>query len=235
MDIVCEHCRKKLSIPDEKVPKGKTFAITCPECRKKITVTPESQKLPGAAKADPPEKTAGKAEPVPKDTDSESQLPAADDSAPSGNPFEFLAEGARTAMICEMNQQVRTRIREAVEKLEYHILEVATPRDALREMRYHTFDLIVINELFGTRDPDMNHILKYLGQLMMIVRRNIFVAVLSERFRTSDNLQAYNKSVNLFINLKDMDRFGTILEHAINEHDSFYRTFKSLFKEIKGL
>ncbi len=234
MDIVCEHCRKKLSIPDEKVPKGKVFALTCPECKTKITVTPQDEIPPVAAKAAHPEKPAEKGEPASK-TDDSGQAAAGYDSAPSGNPFEFLEEGAKTAMICEMNAQVRARIRETVEKLGYHILEAPTPRDALKEMRYHTFDLIVINELFGTRDPDMNHILKYLSQLMMTVRRNIFVAVLSERFRTNDNLQAYNKSVNLIVNLKDMDRFGTILEHSINEHDSFYRTFKTLFKEIKGL
>lgn len=234
MDIVCEHCGKKLSIPDEKVPKGKAFALACPECKKKITVMPQNETPPSAAKAEPPEKSAEKEEPASKTGDSV-QAGAGDESAPSGNPFEFLEDGAKTAMICEMNAQIRARIRESVEKLGYHILEAPTPRDALKEMRYHTFDLIVINELFGTRDPDMNHILKYLSQLLMIVRRNIFVAVLSERFRTNDNLQAYNKSVNLIVNLKDMDRFGTILEHAIRDHDSFYRTFKSLFKEIKGL
>ncbi|MEZ4525853.1 MAG: zinc-ribbon domain-containing protein [Desulfobacterales bacterium] len=233
MDIVCEHCRKKLSIPDEKIPKGKAFAFACPECRKKITVNPHNE-TPPAAKADPPDNSAQDQEPEPK-TEASAQAAAGDESAPSGNPFEFLEEGAKTAMICEMNPQIRARIREAAEKQDYHVLEAPSPRDALREMRYHTFDLIVINELFGTRDPDMNHILKYLGQLMMIVRRNIFVAMLSERFRTNDNMQAYNKSVNLIINLKDMDRFGTILEHAIKEHDTFYRTFKSLFKEIKGL
>jgi len=235
MDIVCSNCAKKLNIPDEKIPKGKTVVISCPGCKNKISVNSQNGAPPPAAKAAPPEKPAAKEEPAPKSADSGAPASAGEDSAPAGNPFEFLPEGAKTAMICEMNAQIRGKIRQAAEKLNYHILEAPSPRDALREMRYHTFDLIIINELFGTRDPDMNHILKYLSQLMMIIRRNIFVAVLSERFRTSDNMQAYNKSVNLIINLKDMDRFETILEHSIKDHDSFYRTYKSLFKEIKGL
>jgi len=39
MDVTCSSCNKKISVPDEKVPKGQTFSFTCPSCKNKITVS----------------------------------------------------------------------------------------------------------------------------------------------------------------------------------------------------
>ncbi|MFQ5431916.1 MAG: zinc-ribbon domain-containing protein [Nitrospinota bacterium] len=39
MDVICSSCSKKISVPDEKVPKGQTFSFTCPSCKHKITVS----------------------------------------------------------------------------------------------------------------------------------------------------------------------------------------------------
>ncbi len=231
MEITCNHCKKVLNIPDGKVPRGKAFAIPCPQCKKKISVRPQVEKPQ-------PQKAAGavekKAAPDSGKTASRGSSRPPDDNIPEEDPFEFLEEGAKTAMICETNAEMRSMIRDTVEKLNFHLFEAPSPREALKQMRYHTFDLIVINELFGTRDPDMNHVLKYMSQIMMIVRRNMFVALLSERFRTNDNMTAFNKSVNMVFNIKEMDKFPKILEHSLKDHDAFYKTYKDLFTEIKG-
>ena len=39
METTCEHCKAKLNIPDEKIPKNKTVKIACPKCKKKITLS----------------------------------------------------------------------------------------------------------------------------------------------------------------------------------------------------
>ncbi len=119
--------------------------------------------------------------------------------------------------------------------MDYQILESSSPRDTLKQMRFRDFDLVILNELFGTRDPEMNHVLKYLSQLAMLSRRNMFVLLISERLRTGDNMTALNKSVNMILNIKDMDRFEKLTELAITENDRFYRTFKESFKKIKGI
>ena len=38
MEIVCESCKAKLNIPDEKIPKGQAVRISCPKCKKKIVL-----------------------------------------------------------------------------------------------------------------------------------------------------------------------------------------------------
>jgi hypothetical protein len=68
----------------------------------------------------------------------------------------------------------------------------------------------------------------------MISRRNIFVALISERFKTGDNMQTFNKSVNFILNVGDIDRARNILTRGINDNNVFYRVFKESLAKIKG-
>ncbi|MDM8524875.1 hypothetical protein QUF80_16015 [Desulfococcaceae bacterium HSG8] len=244
MDVLCDKCKTKFNIPDkklEKLPKGKVFSVPCPKCKEKISVKNQPAK-PSPAKdkpekaAPPPksEKAAPKAEkPPPKEAPAEDNG-SDDEDSPSDNPFDFLEEGTQTVLLCETDDGIRTKVRAALEKMEYHISEPRNHREALKQMRFHDFDLVVINERFGTRDPDMNHILKHLEQLPMVSRRNLFIALLSERFRTMDNMMTFNKSVNLIVSIKDIDRMQKILERAVKDNDTFYRVFKECLEKIKG-
>jgi hypothetical protein len=220
MEVQCSGCQRKINIPEDRVPKGKRFNIACPKCKAKITVDPSE----AAAPAPPPEAAA--------------PSPAAENDAGAGppqDPFEFLEEGAKTAIVCESDPELRARIKKTVEEMDYHVLESLSPRDSLKQMRFRDFTLVVLNERFGTRDPDMNHVLKYLAQLPMINRRNSFVVLLTDRFRSRDNMMAFNKSVNLIMNVSEMEYFPKYLEMGLTENDMFYRVFLDAFKEIKGV
>jgi CheY-like chemotaxis protein len=241
MDIQCTHCNHKLTIPDEKVPKGKAFAVPCPKCKKKFSVDPgASQSVPSPKSAAAPQKQAASVPAKQADPPPESGDDAADSSKKEGsegapaNPFEFLEKGAKTAMVCESDPDQRAKIRGVLEAMDYHILEADNPRDALKQLRFHDFNLLILNEGFGTRDPDTNHVMKYLSQLNVQTRRLMFVALLSTRFRTGDNMQAFNKSVNVIINPKDMGRFDKILQRDITDYENFYKVFLDAFRKIKG-
>jgi hypothetical protein len=116
--------------------------------------------------------------------------------------------------------------------MEYQITEAESTRDALKRMRYHNYDLFVINENFDTENPESNGILLYLERLSMSVRRNMFIALISNRFRTMDNMMALNKSANLIINIKNIEDIGKILSRGITDNEYFYRIFKATLKEV---
>ncbi|QTA79058.1 Uncharacterized protein dnl_13070 [Desulfonema limicola] len=227
MDIVCNKCSHTIKIPDNKVPKGKAFNIACPKCKNKISVSNTEKTPPENIKPGKPKPENTKQEKPPEIPDENGGI--------AEDPFEFLEEGAKTAILCESDPGRRAAIKKIIEKMNYHILESSSPRDTLKQMRFRDFNLVILNELFGTRDPEMNHVLKYLSQLNMFNRRNMFVLLISERLRTGDNMTAFNKSVNMIINVSDMDRFEKLIEIAINENERFYRTFKEAFRKIKGV
>jgi predicted Zn finger-like uncharacterized protein len=213
MDISCNKCQAKFRIADEKIPKGKTFAVSCPKCKEKITIGAK----PAAAAGAPKGGAAG-------GNLADEVASGAYDS--SERPFDFIEKGAKTALICEPDPAYRNQIREAVAAQDYHIAEPKNARDALKQMRFHLFDLIVINEAFDTTDPDHNNLLRYLERLEMSTRRNMFVALVTERFRTGDNMAAFHKSVNTIVNTQNLENFDKILKQSVVDFENFYRVYK---------
>jgi len=90
----------------------------------------------------------------------------------------------------------------------------------------------MVNENFDPSAPDRNGVLAYLETLAMSTRRQIFVALISNTYRTTDNMAAFNKSVNTIINLKNIDDVEKILRGAVAENAAFYRVMKETLKKM---
>jgi DNA-binding response OmpR family regulator len=110
--------------------------------------------------------------------------------------------------------------------LEYHLTEAKNSREALKTMRYHSYDLIVVNEYFDAKNPDANGVLIYLERLNMTIRRNIFVAMITRRFRTMDQMTAFQKSVNMVVNVDNISDFDKILRRGLADYGMFYQGYK---------
>jgi len=209
MDVICHNCQSKFRIADDKIPSGKAATFPCPKCKSKISLGSGSRATGGGAGA-----TNGEG------------YDAFD------KPFDFIEEEGLTALVCEQNPLVRKSITDALQLLEYQITVAESARDALKRMRYHVYDLIVVNESFDTKNPEANGVLIYLERLSMSTRRNMFIAMVSDRFRTMDNMMALNKSVNLIINVKNIEDIGKILSRGITDNEYFYRVLKETLKEL---
>ena len=151
----------------------------------------------------------------------------------SDQPFDFVEEGRSTAMICEPDDLVRSRASNQLKELGFLVTEVKTSRDALIKMRYHIYDVIMVNELFDCVEPDSNLVLAFLEELPMQVRRRIFVVLTGCGFRTMDNMTAFNRSVNLTINLDNMEEAGDILSRGVAENQAFYQVFIGVLERVE--
>jgi predicted Zn finger-like uncharacterized protein len=213
MEVVCESCQARFNVPDDKIPAGKSIRAACPKCKNKITI---------AAKDTTPSLTA-----------TEDKVNAEGYDA-SEKPFDFVEEDALTALICEPDPAIRDKVASVLELMEYHLTAVSSTREALKKMRYHNYNVVVVNESFDTSNPETNGVLLFLERLPMTTRRELFVCLISSRYRTMDHMFALNKSVNMIINVKNMGDFGKILSTAITENDIFYRAFKETTKLMRG-
>jgi len=226
MDVVCKECQGNFKISDKKIPKGQVFSINCPQCKNKISIDTRSTEPSSSKEVVPP---SDKPDPGPDQSIIDEVTSGTYDA--SDKPFDFVEEGTETALLCESEPAIRSKIKTALDNMGYHTTDPPSARETLKQMRFHDFDLVVLNERFDTRDPDMNNVLRYLDRLPMATRRLIFVVLVSDRFRTMDNMAAFNKSVNLVVNLKNVDEFEKILSRGVAEHAAFYRVFKeSLIK-----
>mgnify|MGYP001827152950 FL=1 len=212
MDIICENCRSKFKIPDESIPRGKTATLPCPKCKKTISIkAPEATNAAMDDEADNMAADYGFEE---------------DGYENSERPFDFIEEEGKIALVCESDTVIHESLVSALELLEYHVSKAVDNREALRSLRYKVYDLVVVDEYFGTKDPERNGVLIYLERLHMDVRRNMFVTLISDRFRTMDHMMAFCKSVNLIINKKNIEDVEKILSRNISDYEMFYRIYK---------
>jgi CheY-like chemotaxis protein len=223
MNIVCKQCQGKFKIPDEKLPKGQTFSLTCPNCKNKISIDTRSKT--DSSSEDLKQKSATPTMETKKTIFDEVVSGVYDASE---KPFDFVEEGVETALLCETDPAILAKIKIAIENMGYHTTEAQSALDALKQMRFHVFDMVVLNEKFDTQDPDNNNVLKYLQQMSMDIRRNIFVALITDRFRTMDNMAAFHKSINMVINLKNINEIEKILKSGVADGAVFYRVFKEV-------
>lgn len=218
MDIVCNHCDSKFKLPDGKIPADKTVSIPCPKCKNKIT-------LNSTKKSEPPTPTA-------KKSTSAADGIYSNTYDASEKPFDFVEEEGKTALVCELDPVVKKALLSALAHMDYHVTDAKDTRAALRHMRYHVYDLVMVNESFDTLDSDRSGVLGYLERLPMELRRDIFVTLITRRYRTLDNMMAFSKSVNLILNAKNIGGVEKILTRSITDHGFFYRVFNESFKRV---
>ena len=212
MDIICEKCQSKFVIPDEKIPDGKVISTPCPKCKNVLYIDSAQNQESSYSK--------------------EFYTDTSDDVE---KPFDFIEEEGSTAIVCEQDPDVRKKIIDALDIMEYHITIAENGRDALKKMRYHVYDLIVINETFNSDSPDSNMVMLFLERLPMSVRRNTFVIMVSARFRTLDRMLAFRYSVHIIINSKNIDDFAKIVSRGITDNELFYQVFNESLKTIKRM
>lgn len=147
-------------------------------------------------------------------------------------PFDFVESDAETALICESEETARGKVSSALKNMGYQTTEAASAADALKAMRFHLYDVVMVDENFDPSTPGRNDVLAYLETLAMSTRRQIFVALISDTYRTMDNMVAFNKSVNTVINLKNIDDVEKILRGAVAESAAFYRIMKETLRKM---
>jgi CheY-like chemotaxis protein len=149
----------------------------------------------------------------------------------SDRPFDFVEVGIGTALVCESDIAAREKISSVLREMGYQIKEPDSLKDAFKNMRFHIYDVVILNENFDTENTDSNIVLNFLANLNAGTRRLIFVALLSKRFRTMDNMAAFNKSVNVVVNMKNIDDIDIILRRSFNDNTVFYQIFKETLKK----
>ena len=223
MQIQCDKCGKKLVIPDEKIPANTHVAISCPQCKNRISLSVEkTDRKEGSLESVSLKRVSGK-QAQDRDTYSHDY----DDSV-----LDLYEDGMTAAIVITDDRTLAERTGRAIEELKYRSVPAFTSRDAIGKLRLHQFDLLIMNDNFEDMSIENNPIMKYLNHLSMSVRRRMFVTLISEEFKTMDELMAFALSVDLIINMKDIEKIAVILKHAISAHEKFYKVFTDTLAEI---
>ena len=150
----------------------------------------------------------------------------------ANRPLDFIGDVGATALVAESDPVVRKKIGDSLEELGYLITIPATAKEALKAMRFHIFDVIVLNELFDTEDPRTNAVLSYLENMAMSTRRRFFVALVSGTYQTMDRMAAFNRSVNMIINIQSIESIAMIIKRGVTDNRAFYHIFQETLQKM---
>lgn len=157
---------------------------------------------------------------------------ASADYDPADRSFDFVVGGGATALICETDPVLREKINNGLKETGYQITMPATAMEALKAMRFHIFDVVVLNEHFDSVDPQTNSVLGYLENMVMTTRRRFFVVLVSDRYRTMDSMAAFNWSANIIINCNDIDNVAEIIQKGVADNRAFYHVFQETLRKM---
>jgi len=237
MEIICEGCKAKLNIPNDKLPEGRQVSVRCPRCGKKL-ILDTTRVRPGvsdAATASSAE--SGRSGDIPDPAIEEGvKLPQIEGTSgydvEEDSVLNFYEEGVKLALVMNNDEQQTRKIKEALEGLGYRYVRGNNTQEAVGKMRFHRFDLIILSDYFDNVPLEESHILNHLNHLSMFVRRKIFVALIGEGLRTMDNMMAFAMSSNLVVSVNDLDKLSIILKRAVSDNEKFYKVFFDSLKEV---
>lgn len=214
MEFLCEACRVVIQIPEEKVPTNNTFRLTCPRCKSKIHV---STKIHDGMRE--------------RSTSGSAVVDGCEDSAQSREgPGEIWGEKVDSpnidqaaVLLCSDYTEVNCGLKSMLEKMGYAVDMPVIVDQAIDQLRLNQYQVVILSEHFGGKFP--SPVASYLAGLNMHIRRDMFVILVGERYKTADPLQSFVESVNLVVHPADVPRMEMILSKGLENHARFYKVF----------
>ena len=207
MIVTCQQCSARLTIPDDKIPRGREASVKCPKCQGKITI-----QAPGPVQG----------------TDLQAEKSPVESSAMT--PSAPLGLGERQhVMACIDSDDLKRAVTPILQQMGFDTQFSPDAKTAIKDLEYHIFDLLIVEDLFdGNRGFDQ--IIKKMNATDMSSRRKTCLLLVSRTISSNDNMAALRASVNCIINMQDISFLGTFLMKVLADHRNFYTVYNESLK-----
>ena len=219
MRVQCSGCQSAFTIPDERVPAGKSLRLHCPKCKAPIDIEKPGAE-PGTA--------------VPAQEPDASIFSMAEYLSDDSQSVDVVDEGIKTSLLCVSDQKIAEAIGQTVQELDFYLVSAPNTGFALGKLNHNHYDLILLDENFDSTPQSGNLVLQHIQFLPMPLRRQFFLCLISQTLPTLDATISFKLGVNLVLNARDLDKAKIILARSMKEHRTFYNLY-SIELAKKGL
>lgn len=147
--------------------------------------------------------------------------------------MDFFELDDKTSLVCTDPQTTET-VRTTLKGMGYKSHVSETSEMAIERLRYTAYDVVMLQDSFAGSSLRANALLEYLATLPMAQRRNSFVCLIGESFKTLDAMQAFAYSVHVVVNPVDLPNLAAILRKSIAEFELLYKVYKDAL-EAQGM
>ncbi|MEA2059847.1 MAG: hypothetical protein U9P10_04890 [Thermodesulfobacteriota bacterium] len=236
----CPHCsnplrfsdahREKLSKALENLSPGRTLKFGCPKCKKPIELDKTGAPLAKSAPAAPAAKTPG-----PPPHPSKTIVP------PNAPDISWLTDGEKeeadvlddvpTAMVLVDDGGMREKMVQGLEDNQYQIVIPEDVDGAIDSMRFKAYAVVVFSSTYGGDTLENQDFHKFMMQMSMKKRRNIFYILVGPEFNTLFDLQALTLSANLVINREQIGHASTLIKKGIKDYEALFAPYLATLKQ----
>ncbi len=203
MTVTCPKCHASLSIPDDRLPRGKVVSAACPRCGGPIAIDMTKAAAP-------------------------SDVPVGSDAPPKSQP-ENISYGERNqprALVCAADPAEQRQILASLKEAGYAALAAATPAEAAERLRFAEYAVVVLREGFDSSAGAVAPLTEVLADTPMGARRNTHTVFVGSGVATHDSEAAFSKSVDLTIHPDDLPHVADALKRSLAETEQVYRVFR---------
>jgi hypothetical protein len=218
--VTCSTCEAVFSIPDERIPLGKTVRLTCLKCGNPILAR---------ATTEPEQSASADAGPAVRPT-----APIVDLDSPESRRFDMVEEASPAALVCMQDPELLQAVSPTLTARGYHVRESADWQTACLWWEQNEYELAMVDDDPPPADPAQHPLLVFARGLPMSRRRKCMLCLFSRTLQTMDGVREFQLGLELIINRGDLDRTSLILNRAISEHRAAYTVFTEVGKE-RGL
>ncbi len=207
MNVTCPGCSATLTIPDERVPKGKAVAAVCPRCKGPVSI----------------DGTADAPQPAPS-------RPAA--PPPAEDPEGYRERGQPHALVCVHDPAERQQVVAVLKRIGYAPHSSGDSGEAIGRLRLSSCAIAVLSSGFDPPGQEGPSIRTYLADMGMSRRRNLHVVLIDPGLASNDPRAAFAHSVDLVLNPNDLPHFEAALERSKAETESRYRVLQESLRAM---
>jgi CheY-like chemotaxis protein len=141
---------------------------------------------------------------------------------PATARYDVFEPGDKTALVCLDVPEMERIVAEQLNGLSYKVHTGLSVDDLLFKLRAHPYDVVVLAENFGAAALDRHPLLHEIISAPPAQRHRQIVAIIGASMRTADEMQAFQYSVDLVVNLADIRNVRPVLRRAAQRAQEFY-------------
>src|SRR4030095_278596 len=144
--------------------------------------------------------------------------------------LDIFEPGDLTAMICLDTPEMQRIAIEQLGEIGYKVHSGFSQEDILQKLRAQHYDLLLISERFEECTSfDDSAVLKYAISLPSSQRHKQFIALVGS-FATNDELQAFERSVDLVVASADFIHVKPLLRRGLSRTQEFYAPYNEVLQ-----
>lgn len=144
--------------------------------------------------------------------------------------LDLFEPGDLTALVCHDVPEVQRLAVDQLTSLGYKIHTGLFAEDILLKLRAHAYHVVLVSEHFNASGIESNPILNAAISVPAQQRRKQLLVLIGSSFTTNDELQAFQTSVDLVVNLADVVNLRPVIRRANLRLQEFYQPLNDAMK-----